>query len=124
MQEILDAIDAGAGAATLKLYTGPRPATGAAISGETLLGTMTFTDPAGTVTTGVLTFDTIAGETNAPDNGVVAWARINDSNGAFVVDLDVGITGSGADIEINNINIVAGGTIDDIGAQTFTEGGV
>ena len=54
---IATAIDAGAGAGTLKFYNGDRPTTGAAITTQTLLATVTFADPcvASGATGGVLT---------------------------------------------------------------------
>jgi hypothetical protein len=119
MQAIIDAIDADSGAGTLKFYTGPKPAAGAAISTETLLGTLTFADPCGTVTDGVLTFDTITEDSAADATGEAVWARAADSAGNFVADFTVGT--SAADIILNTISIVAGGPIS-ISSFTITAG--
>jgi len=124
LQEIADAIDGGAGAGTLKIYDGTRPATGAAITTETLGATLTFSDPsAATIAAGLLTFAAITEDASADANITASWARVADSTGAFVCDLDVGATGSGADIEITNVNIIAGEPVSTTGTQTITEGG-
>jgi hypothetical protein len=45
LDAIKTAIDAGAGVGTIKVYTGTQPANAdASLSGNTLLGTLTFTD--------------------------------------------------------------------------------
>jgi len=121
LQLILDAMDAGGGAATLKFYTGPRPATGAAITTETLLATLTCSDPVGTITTGVLTFDAVTEDSSADDTGTVAWARVDDSTTTFVCDLSVTVIAGGGDIEINTTGIVAGSPVSIVSA-VITEG--
>lgn len=108
LTQIINAIDAGAAAGTLKFYTGPRPATGAAITTETLLGTLTFSDPSGTVTDGVLTFNVIADDTAADATDTAEWARVQDSDSNFVMDLSVTLTGGGGDIELSNVNFTLG----------------
>lgn len=120
LQKIIDAIDAGPSFGTLEIYDGTQPATGAAITTETKLGILTFSDPCGTVSGGVLTFGTITGEDAALDDGTATWGRILDSDGTFVGDFTVGETS--ADIIVNSATIVSGGTIDAVGAQTITEG--
>lgn len=120
LQDIIDAIDAGAAGGKLKIYNGSRPATGGAAT--TLLGTLTFSTtsapaPAG----GVLTFDPITPDTSADATGTATWARITDSDDNFVMDLNVGATGSGADIELSTTSIVAGGVIS-VTSATITEG--
>ena len=50
---VRDAIDAGAGAGTIKIYTSPMATLPSdAISTQTLLGTLTFSDPSGASPTG------------------------------------------------------------------------
>ena len=108
---IRDAIDAGGAAATLEVYAGTRPGTGGAITTQTLLGTVTFSYPCGTVSNGVLAFDAIAQDSAADASGEAAWGRIKTSAGAFVADLDVGVTGSSADLKMNTTSVVAGAPI-------------
>lgn len=120
-QLIVDAIDAGA-AGTLKLYTAPQPATGAAVGAATLLGTLTFADPCGTVTNGTLTFSAIVADTAADADGTATWARVADSTGTHVMDMTVGLVGSGADIIMNNVVVVTGGEISITNFATIVEG--
>ena len=121
-QTVVDAIDAGSAAGELKLYTGVRPATGAALSGNTLLGTLTFSDPCGTISAGVLTFDPVADDISADDTGTLTWGRFQDSDGNFVMDADCGVSGSGATLIFNTVSIIAGGVLR-ITSGVLTEGG-
>ena len=109
---IKTAIDAGAGAGTIKIYTvgGGRPAGPAtAVSDQTLLATLTCSDPCGTTSGGVLTFSAVTEDSSADANGTASWARISDSDGNGVVDLDVGTSGAG--INLNTTTIVSGGPV-------------
>ena len=83
---IRDAIDAGAGAGTIKIYTSPMATLPSdAISTQTLLGTLTFSDPSGsTPSGGVFTASAITQDTSADATGTAAWARIQDSTGTTV----------------------------------------
>jgi hypothetical protein len=114
------AIDAGSGAGTIKIYTGTQPANAdAALSGNTLLGTLTFTDPsAPAASAGVLTFSAITQDVAADATGTATWARIADSTGATVFDCDVGT--AGATINLNTTSIVTGGPIQ-ISSFTVTD---
>lgn len=115
---IRDAIDAGAGAGLLEIYAGTRPATGGTVT--TLLGTLTFSaTSAPNAASGVLTFNAITEDSSADATGTASWARITDSTGAFVMDVDVGT--SGTEIILNTVSIVAGGPIR-VTSGTLTEG--
>lgn len=106
------AIDAGSGAGTIKIYTGTMPATPAtAVGAQVLLGTLTFTDPCGTETGGVLTMAAITQDSAADATGTAAWARIADSSGTTVMDIDITTTGGGGSLQMNTTNIVTGGPI-------------
>lgn len=112
LQKIIDAIDAGSGPGKLKIYSGTRPATGAAITSQVLLAQLTFSDPsAPSPASGVLTFSAITSDTDADATGTATWARITDSADTFVADLNVGGTGSGADCEINTTSITIHATV-------------
>lgn len=106
---ISDAIDAGAGAGLIRIYDGTQPAdSSVAITSQTLLATLTFTDPGkSTLTGGVLTFAAITDDASADATSTATWARIIDSDLATVFDCDVGVTGSGATIEFNTVEFVA-----------------
>jgi hypothetical protein len=111
LQKILDALDAGAGAATLKIYSGTQPANAdTALSGNTLLATLTFTDPTAPAPSGgVITFSTITEDSSADAIGTATFARMADSTGATVMDGDVGTTG--ALITLNRTDFVVGGPV-------------
>lgn len=120
LDAITTKIDAGAGAGTLKIYTGTRPATGAAITTEVLLATLTFSDPsAPAAAAGVLTFNAISQDSAADATGTASWGRIADSAGLFVCDCSVAV--SGADININTVSIVLNAAVS-VTAGTLTCG--
>ena len=121
VQLLATAIDEGsAGAATLKIYTGPRPAPGAAITDQVLLVALQFPHPcAQSVTGGVLTLKPLA-EQMATASGIHAWGRIANRDGDFVADLEVGPPGLGADIEIPATELFTGAMVR-INSATITE---
>lgn len=118
--DVLAAINArlnlGSGAGTIKLYTGTKPtyATGA-ITSQVLLGTLTLSDPAGVVATvgeiTTLTFSAITSDTDADATGTCTWARLADSSGNTVCDIDVTNTGGGGFGQMNTTSITIHGPI-------------
>ena len=107
---IVDGIDAGAGAGTIKIYTGAQPATVALNPDGTLLGTLTFSDPAfGASATGVATASAITSDASADASGTAGHFAIYDSDANPLMDGTCG-QGSG-DLSFDNNVIVAGGTI-------------
>jgi len=105
---------------TLKIYSGTRPATpDTAITSQVLLATFAFSDPAGTVTNGVWTVGTIE-QAMVVVSGAAVWARAFDSTGTVIADCDVGVTGSGAMIEVSNISLVEGSYVS-VSSFTLTE---
>ena len=120
-QLLAAAIDEGSAAtATLKIYTGPRPAPGAAITSQVLLVALQFPHPCTqSVTGGVLTLKPLA-EQMVTASGVQAWGRIANRDGGFVADLDVGPPESGADIEIPASELFTGAMVR-INDAIFTE---
>ncbi len=120
-EAVRDAIDAGASAGTLKIYDGTRPANAnTAVAGQTLLGTVTLTDPStGSATAGVLTVGDPA-EVNWAATGTATWCRIADSDGNTVLDGDVGVSASGAFLELSSVSAVASDPIDIASGGTIT----
>jgi len=111
-QAILDALDAGSGAAALKFYTGAQPAGPAtAVTDQVLLGTLTFSDPAGSISAGVLTFGAVTHDSAADATGTATWVRLETSAGAAVMDGDVTNTAGAGFVKMNTTSIVAGGPI-------------
>ena len=108
---IVDLIDAGAGAGTLKMYTATIPTDAdTALGAQTLLATLTFSDPAfGAASNGVATASAITSDTSADATGTVTWGRIADSNALTIMDVVIGT--SGEDINLNTAAIVSGATV-------------
>jgi len=111
----VDKIDAGAGAGTVKFYTATMPANAnTAVSGQTLLGTVTCSATAfgDTNTSGVASANDFTPDASADADGTVAWARIADSNGNTVMDVDVTATAGGGTLTVADTSFTAGGEID------------
>lgn len=107
---LVDRIDAGAGAGTIAIRTGAQPTNVGDADSGTLLGTLTFSDPAfGSASTGVATASAITSDTNADASGTAGHFRIKDSDANIHSDGTCG-QGSG-DMSFDNSSIVAGGTI-------------
>jgi len=108
---LVDLIDAGAGAGTIKIYDGSQPAgPSTAITSQVLLATLTWSDPAfGAAASGVATASAVTDDSSADATGTATWARIADSDGTAIFDCDVGT--SGATLNLNSVSIVAGGIV-------------
>jgi hypothetical protein len=118
---VVDLLDAGSGPGTIQIRTGAKPATPNTAASGTLLGTLTFSDPAfGAASNGVATANAITSDNVADASGTAGYFRALDSNGAAVFDGTIGLTGSGADLIMNDVAIVAGGIIA-ISALTYTQ---
>lgn len=118
MVDVQAAIDAGAGAGLLRIYTATRPATCGAAT--TLLAELTHTDPcAGAPSSGVLTFNAITQDSSANATGTAAWYRDVDSTGTCVVDGSVGTSGS--DLNLNSTSIATGQAVS-VSSKAYTEG--
>jgi len=111
LDAINTAMNAGAGAALIRIYSGTQPANAdTALSGNTLLATLTCSDPAAAAASGgVLTFSAITQDSSADATGTATFARIVDSNGNTVFDCDVNT--SAATLIINTTSIVTGGPV-------------
>ena len=104
LNAIRDAMDAGAGAALIRIYDGSRPATGG--TATTLLAELTCTDPsAANAAAGVLTLSAITQDASANATGTATWFRVVDSTAAHVFDGNVGTSGS--DLNLTTTSIVA-----------------
>ena len=120
-QAIITALDAAATPGKFLLYDGTQPASGAAITTQTLIGTCVLSDPCGTVTNGVLTFAAIADDPIADATGTIAWARGVDGDNAFVLDMSCGVTGGAQSLLFNTLSAQAGGVIQVL-SGSITEG--
>ncbi len=109
---IVDLVDAGAGAGTIKVYTGAAPTNPGDAASGTLLGTLTCSDPAfGASSTGTATASTVNPDTSADNSGTAGYFRILDSDGTVVMQGTAGVTGDTPNLVFDNATIVAGGTI-------------
>lgn len=117
-QAILDAVNAGAGAGIIAVYSGTKPATPAtALSGNTLLAKLTLADPAGTVASGALTwdFDPDISDAAADATDTATWFRVYSSaDGTTINEANskaqgtVTATGGGGDMTFTGTGFVTG----------------
>lgn len=109
---VKSAIDAGAAGGTIKIYNGTMPADAdTAVGTQVLLGTLTFSTECGTVSAKSLTMASITQDSSADATGTATWARIADSDGATVMDIDCSVTGGTGALQLNTTNIVKNGPI-------------
>lgn len=103
-QAFLDLVDGGTGAGTVKLRD----------DSDVLLGTVTLTDPAGSVnaTTGQLTL-TPSGTASAVATGTCTYGEVCDSDGNVLLSLptSTGTTPVGGLLVLNSTSIVSGSVI-------------
>lgn len=113
------ACDAGAGAATIKLYSGTQPANAnTGLSGNTLLATFTLDDPSfGSSSGGVITMASVPRSTTGVAAGTATWFRLETSTPGTVLDGDVGT--ASATLILNTTTISVGVAVS-ITAGTFT----
>lgn len=96
----------------IKLYTGTRPTNpGTALSGNTLLGTLTCASPpAPAASSGAVTFSAITQDSAADATGTATFFRIFKSDATTAV-IDGDVSTSGSDLNLNTTSIVIGGPI-------------
>ncbi|MCP4635906.1 MAG: hypothetical protein GY848_05475 [Methyloversatilis sp.] len=101
MTAVRDLMDAGSGAGKLEIGTAGMAA---------VLATIPLSDPAGTISAGVLTLSGFPKSDTADASGTAAAARIRDSdNNDVITGLTVGT--SGTDIVLDSVNITTGQTV-------------
>ena len=121
---MLDQIAARAGNnAIIQIWSGTRPATGAAPSGTKLAQLTMASSFAGAAANGVLTMGTVQADTSADANGTATWFRILQSDATtHVLDGSVSTIAAGTgDMQLDDVVIAAGGTVA-IQSGTFTAG--
>ena len=112
MTDVITAMDAGAGNATLKIGTANMASTLVSIS---------LAKPSATVANGVLTFSGLPKSANASNTGTAAAAQLTDSTGTVIVDgLTVGTAAT--NIIIDNTSINANQTVNFNATSTITHG--
>lgn len=112
---LVDLIDGGAGAGTLAIRTGAPPTNPGDADSGTLLGTLTFSDPAfGAATSAapsVATASAITSDTNADASGDAGHFRVKDSNGVVIFQGTAGEAADTCDMTFDEKSIVATGTL-------------
>ena len=99
LQDVVDAIDAGAGPGAIQIWT---------TSFVLQLLNRPLQKPCGRVTDGVLNF-LLAAQTNALETGVPGVARIVDSNGVAIIDqMSVSLSGGGGDVIMSSLSLTQG----------------
>lgn len=117
---VVDLIDAGAAAGTLKIYSGAQPANADTTPAGTLLATVAWADPAfGAASSGVATATDPAAVLGVAA-GTAGCFLVEDSNGSNVWDGTVTATGGGGDLELATTTISVGVTVD-ITGFTYTQ---
>jgi hypothetical protein len=111
LSALASAIDGAATPGTLRVYDGKRPDPGDDLTGQTLLAEVLLPQPcAKSIAGGVLAFADIA-PVLCRRSGTARWARIADGNEHWVMDVDVGVQGSGAEVELSTLTLYAGGQL-------------
>lgn len=112
--------DLGAAAGKMRVYTGAQPASANDAASGTLLVDVPLPDPS--FVSGGVGVNTLndPGSVNATAAGVAGWARILDSDNNTVMDMSVGMTGSGADLIVTNTNLAVGQAFDILSGGTVT----
>jgi hypothetical protein len=109
---VVDLLDGGSGAGTIKVYTGTQPSTPNDAATGTLLVTVNLADPAtGAASSGVATLAGTPLSGSGVATGTAGWARFADSAAAAVFDGVVTATGGGGQIELSTTSISTGVTV-------------
>lgn len=109
----VDRVDQGASAGRLKIYDGTVPADAdTALSGNTLLATLIFSDPAFGAAAdanpgATATANAITNDSSADATGTATFFRVTDSDDAVLWQGTVTGTGGGGDLELTTDSIVA-----------------
>jgi hypothetical protein len=119
-----DSLDAGAGAGTIEIRSGTRPADPDTTATGTLLATVTCIDPAfGAASVGSKTLTDPAAVSGVAA-GTATWFRAKDSTGAAKFDGRVTATGGGGDLTLSTTSITVGLSVDVTGGTLVMPLGV
>jgi hypothetical protein len=107
LDAVINFLDIGTQNATVRIYSGNRPAFGAPPQGD-LLATIVLVEPLGEVEGGQLSI-TPTPETLIEIGGMATWARVVNGDGALAWDCDVsGMEGDG-ELRLPSTTFYAGG---------------
>ena len=106
------ALDSGVSSGLLRIYSAPRPGVGEVLTEQILLVELRLPKPCvASLDGGRLTFARM-GTALCRRSGTAAWARLVDGNEHWVMDVDAGLAHSGAELELSNLVLFAGGAVD------------
>lgn len=109
---VVGLVDAGAGAGTIKIYSGAQPANADTPASGTLLATVTLADPAFAASSSGTATGADPAAVTASATGTAGWFRVTDSAGAAVFDGSVTASGSGGDMQLSSTSLTSGGSVD------------
>jgi len=109
---VTDAIDAGSGPGTIKIYSGSQPATPATAASGTLLATIVLGDPAFAAPANGVATGADPAAVNAAATGTASWCRVADSDGNAVLDGDVTASGGGGFMQLSSTALTSGTPVD------------
>lgn len=99
-----------AGQSRLKIYTGAAPASPQTAATGTLLADIVMSATVPTAVNGVLTI-TPTGDATVSASGNAGWARLSTSAGQALLDMSVGVAGSGAEVTLSSVALYSGGFV-------------
>lgn len=108
-------LNTGTGTAAVRAYGGTRAANADTAPGTTLLVEIPLENPAGSVDAGALTLAPATAGMIA-NSGTATWVRAVNRNGDAAFDMDAGLVGSGAECEMSEVILFAGGLVSVVSA--------
>ena len=111
LQAIATVLDAGGGGGLIRIYGGARVAINALPAPSNLLSELQLPKPC------IAQLDSeqlrlkASADRLCVKTGSATWARLLDGDGRTVLDVDVGLIDSGAEIELDNLLLLAGGLV-------------
>lgn len=111
---VVDALDGGSAAGTIKVYDGSQPANAnTAVSSQTLLATFTLSSTAfGSASSGVATLASTPLSATAAATGTATWFRAaSGGTGGVGTVFDGSVGTSSADLVLNTTSITSGNTV-------------
>jgi hypothetical protein len=111
LQAIATAIDAGGGEGLIRLYNGEPVPMEINPAPQNLLCELSFPKPCIETTDADVLALRAPADRLCQRSGLVRWARVLDGDGRPVLDLSVGLANSGAELELDNLQLLAGGRV-------------
>lgn len=115
--DMMSAVLARINSGTMELWNGTKPAS-LGTPGGTKLATLTLSNPAGTVSSGVLTIGSVTQTNSSHVNGTPTFLRFKASGGTVIADIDIGagagnvqFTGTvvnGQNVTVTGLTLTAG----------------